>query len=822
MKRKNLFYTIGAIAVMAIAAFFFFFPDDIEGNVLQQHDIRQGIANGEEARAFHEATGETTRWTDSLFGGMPTFQISPSYPAGSWLDWVMSVYTLGLPSPANLVFAMMLGFFIMCLCMRMRWELALLGALAWGFSSYFIIIIGAGHIWKFVTLAYIPPTIGGLVLAYRGRYLAGGALAALFGALQLQSNHPQMSYYFGFVMLAMVLAWLWDALRSKEMKRWTVATLVTLGAGIIAIGINVPSLYNSYEYSKETIRGRSTLLTADNATASDNFGMSKRAITAWSYGIDETFTLLIPNVKGGASIKPVAAENQILSVAETDKAQKLADEGNLSQQELSFMAQFPQYFGEQPMTNGPVYVGAFICVLAIIALFIVPGAMKWALLAVMLLSIFLSWGHNFNALTNFFIDYVPGYNKFRTVSSMLVVVEFCIPLLAILALKRMLDDGDFYRNKKTLFHTVFGISAAICLLAWIAPSIFGNGFTTGEIEQLRSMGIWNRPEYQNLFRSIEQSRQSLVASDSIRSLIFIAGGWGILMLYFNSVIREKSVLICILCGWVLIDLFAVNKRYVNSDNFVAEIEAEATFEPTAADKAILADKGHYRVLDAADFGGARSSYFHKTIGGYHAAKLTRYNDLIDKQISKGNQGVLNMLNTKYVMSGEQYELNPDANGSAWFVERIDYVANPDAEMTALDSLDTKHAAVAQNEFKNVLGQASPVSTGDTITLRSYAPNKLVYSSRSATGGVGVFSEVWFPWGWNATIDGKPAEIGRVNYVLRALKIPAGEHEITFEFKPKSVEVTNTISYVSIALLYALCIAAAVVWIIGLRRKGEKS
>ena len=443
---KKQIYSILAVAFLALTALFFFFPDDIEGNVLQQHDIQQGLANGQEGKAFHEATGETTRWTDSLFGGMPNFQISPSYPAGEAIGWIWKVYTLWLPAPANLLFAMMFGFFIMCMCFKFKWYNALFASIAWGFSSYFIIIIGAGHIWKFVTLAYIPPTIGGIVLCYRGKYLPGAAMASIFGALQLQSNHPQMSYYFILVIFAMVIAWLCSAIRNHNMKQWCIATLCTLGAGILAVGANAASLYNSYEYSKETVRGKGTDLTPEKGA--ETGGMDRNAITQWSYGIDETFTLLIPNVKGGATIKPKAGESELLSVADTEKA----DELSLSPEERQFMAQFPQYFGDQPMTNGPVYVGAFVLLLAILAMFVSDGNMKWALFGVSVLAILLSWGHNFPALTNLFIDNFPAYNKFRAVSSILVIVEFTIPLLAILAIQKIIDTPDSQNFRMAILH----------------------------------------------------------------------------------------------------------------------------------------------------------------------------------------------------------------------------------------------------------------------------------------------------------------------------------------------------------------------------------
>lgn len=801
MKRKYLF-AILATAFLAVVAILFFYPDDVQGNVLQQHDILQGTANGQEGKAFYEATGETTRWTNSLFGGMPNFQISPSYPANDLLGWIGKVYMLGLPAPANLLFGMMIGFFIMCLCMKFKWHESLFAALAWGFSSYFIILIGAGHIWKFVTLAYIPPTIGGLALLYRRKYLAGTALTALFGALQLQSNHPQMTYYFLFVVLAMMIAWLCTAIKRKEVKAWGIATACALGAAFLAVAANSASLYNSYEYSKETVRGRATDLTPANASASTG-GMDRSAITAWSYGIDETFTLLIPNVKGGATIQPVAGETTLKSVADTDKA----DELNMSAEELQFLGQFPQYFGDQPMTNGPVYVGAFVLLLAILALFMVKSPMKWALFAVSILAILLSWGHNFPAFTNFFIDHFPAYNKFRAVSSILVIVEFTVPLLAALCIKKMVDDPEAFKRNPWTGYTVFGLGAVICFLGWVSPSIFGQPFSANEMQQLTEAGAFSNPAYYNVVNGLRETRLSLVSADCGRSLIFILLGAAVVYIYLRGVLKRKSIFVFTLTVVALIDLYSVAHRYVNSDNFTEPADNEVSFKMTDADRAILQDKSNYRVLDLADMGGARSSYFHKTIGGYHAAKLTRYNDLLDKQIYKGNSEAINMLNAKYILSGNEYQLNPDANGNAWFVEGIDYVVSPDAEMKALDTLKTKVRAVADSKFAKTLGNALPKAPSDTIYETSYAPNKLTYKARTAKGGVAVFSEVYFPWGWYATIDGKPADIGRVDYVLRALKVPAGEHDIEFRFDPKSLQVTNTLGVSAVIIIYVLCAAA---------------
>lgn len=811
ISNKSL-YSILAVAFLALTAFLFFCPDDIEGNVLQQHDIQQGIANGQEGKTFHEATGETTRWTNSLFGGMPNFQIAPSYPAGKAIGWIWSVYTLGLPSPANLLFAMMLGFFIMGLCLRLKWYNALFASIAWGFSSYFIIIIGAGHIWKFVTLAYIPPTIGGIALCYRGKYLSGTAIASLFGALQLQSNHPQMSYYFLFVIFAMVIAWLFSAIRDHKMKQWGIATACVIAAGALAVGTNSVSLYNSYEYSKETVRGRATDLTP--APGAETGGMSRSAITAWSYGIDETISLLIPNVKGGATIKPVAGETQILSLADTDKA----DDLNLSPEELQFLSQFPQYFGDQPMTNGPVYVGAFVLLLAILALFTVDSPMKWALFSVSIFAILLSWGHNFEAFTNFFIDNFPGYNKFRAVASILVIVEFTIPLLAVMALKQMMETENYLERFKWILYTVFGLGIAICFLGWIAPSIFGEPYSANEIQQLQQVGAFSNPQYYNILNAIRETRLSLVSTDCLRSLIFILLGGAVIYMYLKGMVTNRAVFACMLATVMLIDLFSVGKRYVNSENFTRPALDEVTFNKTAADEAILKDTSNYRVYDVQGLYSARSSYFHKTIGGYHAAKLTRYNDLLEHQISKGNMGVINMLNTKYFLSGDKYEQNPEALGNAWFIDSITYVSNADKEMAALDSLDTATSAVADEKFRQTLGNAVHKAPGDTIYETSYAPNALTYRSNSANGGIAIFSEIYFPWGWTATIDGKETQIGRANYVLRAIRIPAGQHEIKFRFDPQSVRVTNNISIASVAGIYAICALAILLLILPSIRK----
>ncbi len=816
--KKTTIFTIVAALLLAVVAFMFFYPDAMEGRVLQQHDIQQGLANGHEGQVYKAETGESTRWTNSLFGGMPTFQISPSYPANDWLSWIQSIYMLGLPSPANLLFGMMLGFFIMCLCMRFSWSESLFASLAWGFSSYFIIIIGAGHIWKFLTLCYIPPTIGGLILVYRGKWLAGGALTALFSALQLMSNHPQMSYYFMFVMLFISLAWLWISIKEKTVGKWAISTCVIAACGLIGVAANSPSLYNSLEYSKETVRGRATDITDPNTPPAP--GMDKKAITAWSYGIDETWSLLIPNVKGGATLKPTAGQNRMLTVAETD----MGSDRYLSQEEMQFVSQFPQYFGDQPMTNGPVYVGAFVLLLAILAMFVVNGQwetpLKWALFASAILSILLSWGHNFEGLTNFMIDYFPGYNKFRTVSSILVILEFCIPLLAVLCVREIIRTDNFFSTNKWTVVCVMGGGAIVCLLGWLSPSVFGEPYSGSELSYLKEVGVFGNPTYSNVMQGISAGRLSLVSTDSLRSFLFIVAGCILLLLWDKKIIKNPALWVCCLSALIVVDLYTVDKRYVDSDNFLTAESDEAAFVPTEADLAILRDTSNYRVMDIPGFSSARSSYFHKTIGGYHAAKLTRYNDLIEHQISKGNPFVLNMLNAKYFLADGGYQLNPDAFGNAWFVDTLKYVGSSREEMDALSSLTERNTAVADKKFAETIGTPLPITPGDTIYETSYAPNRLTYKAKSAKGGIALFSEVYFPWGWKATVNGKDTPIGQADYVLRALRVPAGESEIVMTFDPESVKKANTISMASVVLIYILILGALAKWIFGCRSKRD--
>lgn len=833
-KHPQVWGSFVALIIMIIISFAYFHPDVVQGRVLQQYDMMQGAAIGQEAKAFEEATGEKALWTNSVFSGMPTFQISPSYSSNSLFDWINSLYGAFLPAPANLLVMMMLGFFILLLAFGLKWWQALIGAIAYGFSSYFIILIGAGHIWKFITLAYIPPTIAGIVLCYRGRYLLGGAIAALFAMMQLSANHVQMTYYFAFVIVGFVVAYLITAIKENKLKQWGIATGTLAVAAVLALAANSPSLYNTYEYSKETMRGNHSELTAkEDAKSTENKtdGLNRDYITQYSYGGAETFTLLIPDVKGGSS-------QQALSEADEAK--------NCSSEELYYLSQLPQYFGGAEGTSGPVYVGAIICALFLLGCIIVRGPIKWVLITLTILSILLALGRNFMWFTDLFIDYIPMYSKFRTVESILVIAQFTMPLLALLAVKQLFEEKEPWKKYKVAIFASFGVTLFICFLGIISPSIFGSFVGDAETSI--------KDQYPQIFIAAEQVRAAMVSSDALRSFMFIALTLGAILLYSKKKI-PATLSVAIICVLVLGDLYTVGKRYLNHDSFHdkplgAEFEQ---FAKTPIDEQILADTtSHYRVMNIPMFNHPAPSYHHKTIGGYHAAKLTRYQDLINRQLSTVQQysympelrsdsinipddqqalakelrqkySILDMLNAKYII-GHKGELvkNEHALGNAWWVDNVIYANNADGEMNALDTINTATTAVADVKFKDIIGTATPKSAGDTISLTTYAPNRLTYHAKSQKGGVTVFSEIYFPWGWNVTIDDKPVEMARVNYVLRALNVPAGDHKIEMYFDPQSIHTTTTVASVAVILIYLALIAAVLLALKGKSEKEEKT
>lgn len=805
--KKALPYLL-SVAFFAIVSYLYFTPEIFEGKILFQHDTQQGIAIGQEAKAFRESTGEVTRWSNTTFSGMPTFQISPSYSNNEIIKGIESIYRLFFNNPASYLFIMMLGFFIFMLAMGCKWYYAVLGALAYTFSSYFFIIIQAGHIWKFITLAYIPPTLAGIVWAYRGRYLLGAGVAALFAMLQISSNHIQMTYYFLFVIVAIVIAYAIELIRAKKGAQFLKASGVLVIAAALAVGANLPSLYHTQKYSKETMRGghsELTTYTAGGEAQKPQSGLNKEYITQWSYGKMETFSLLIPNIKGGAS--------GMLSSQE-----KAVDAAPASAR--PYLSQVNSYWGDQPGTSGPVYVGAIVCLLFVMGCITIKSPFKWAMIVAIIFSILLSWGKNFMPLTEWFIDNFPMYNKFRTVSSILVIAEFCIPVLAILALKEFIEKHDA-KQLRALYITT-GITGGIALLAWIAPGIFGpftSGYEREMVAQNAQLGF--------IFDGVAEARQAVFKADALRTLLFIVAAAALLAITAKGKLQSKWALLAI--GILLIaDMGIVNKRYLNGSHFVDDNRKDNPFPMTQVDKYILQDPDpNYRVFNLAagdPFSDARTSYYHKSIGGYHAAKLARYQDLINRQLSQMNLSVINMLNTKYFIvptqeGGITVERNPDAMGNAWLVDEVKWVENADAEMAAIDTFNPAQTAVVDRRFEQLIDDSATTATpGDTIYLTSYKPNELRYTSHTAQPRVAVFSEIYFPWGWHVTIDGQEAKEARANYVLRALNIPAGNHEIVFRFEPESIATTEGIAYASIAGILLLLLATIVVPIV--RRKHD--
>ena len=811
------------IVIFAVISFAYFFVPVSQGKILFRHDSQASVGLGQELTQYEQRTGEVTRWTNSVFSGMPTYQISPSYNSTDGLSAVMSAYHLWLPDYVWFIFAYLLGFYILLRAFNFRQSLAALGSIIWAFSSYFLIIIAAGHLWKVMALAYLPPMIGGVVLAYRGKYLWGFIVTAVFTAFEIKANHVQMTYYYLFIVLFIVIAYLVQAIREKRLQHFFKASGILIAAALIGIAINISNLYHTWEYQKESMRGKSELTKANSANQTSS-GLDRDYITQWSYGIDETLTLLVPDAKGGASVP--------LSQNATAMAKANPEVENMLPQ---LYEAIPQYFGTQPGTSGPVYVGAFVLFLFVLGLFIVKTPIKWALLAATALSILLSWGHNFMGFTNFFLDYVPMYAKFRTVASILVIAEFTIPLLAALALKRIVDEPTVLTKNMKYVYASLALTAGVALAIALMPSMMGP-FVSDQERQMLSGIQGMTPDVQNMMlSSIATMRGAMVSADAWRSIVIIIIGVAMLLLFKAQKIKAIYLIVGIsaLC---LIDLWQVDKRYLNDEMFVPKSERDTPQQATATDLQILKDKSlSYRVLNFASgaFNENNTSYFHKSIGGYHPAKLRRYQEMIDKYIAPemqtamqaiANKGgvmsevdgrklfpILNMLNAKYFIVPLQGNAttsiqNPYAQGNGWFVDKLTYVADANAEYAGVGKIDVSHEAVADKKFESILGQTQTNDSTARVVLTKYEPNNMTYTVSSTKGGVVVFSEVYYP-GWTATIDGQPAELGRVNYILRALNVKAGKHEVVLDFHPTSISTTETIAYAAlIVLLLAICVA----------------
>lgn len=826
---KQYGFDAAIIALFAVISFAYFAPADLDGRILYRHDSSAGRGAGQEQQQYLEQTGERTRWTNATFSGMPTYQTAPSYGSTDMLSKVMDAYHLWLPENVWFVFAYLLGFYILLRAFDFRKELAALGSVIWAFSSYFFIIIAAGHIWKVWALAYLPPMIAGVVYAYRGKYLRGFILTAVFAAFEVKANHVQMTYYYLFIIALMILAYLEEAIKNKQLAHFFKASAVCAAGAALGVCINLSTLYHTWQYGKESMRGKSELVKehSENQTSS---GLDRDYITQWSYGIDETWTLLVPNTKGGASM-PLTHSEKAMSKANPEYMQ--------------IYQQLGQYWGDQPGTSGPVYVGAFVMMLFILALFIVKGPMKWALLGATILSILLSWGRNFMGMTDFFLDYVPMYSKFRTVASILVIAEFTIPLLAMMALKEIVDDPTILKKKFKFVASSYALTAGICALFAVAPTLFFSDFTS--ISERNALQQLPAEYFGPIMSNLNEMRQAVFTADCWRSFFIITVGVVLLWTIYAKKLSNRWAigLMTLLC---LVDMWQVNKRYLFDDMFVEKSQREQAQPMTETDKQILQDKTlDYRVLNLASntFNENETSYYHKSIGGYHAAKLQRYQDLIECFIQSEMQGVmkavveaqgditqvngdsifpvLNALNTRYfifpLQGGQTVPIkNPYTYGNAWLVDNIKYVDNANQEIDGMKAVNLRHEAVADKKFEAVLGQSVEQDETSVVVITDYKPNELTYEVNSGKGGIVVFSEVYYP-GWTATVDGQKAELGRADYLLRALNVKPGKHEVVLTFKPQSIKTTETIAYISYVVLI-LAILGGVFF--GRRRLKEKS
>jgi len=807
---------IVAILLFTVISFFYFKPV-LEGKQLIGHDTESWMCMAKETIDHNETHNDVTLWTNSMFGGMPTYQISMTQPYNliKYVEDAIHVY----PNTVYNLMLYLIGFYILLLAFRVNPWLAIVGAIAFSFASYNFLIVVDGHNSKAITMAYMAPRNGGVIIASRRHKPDGSVVTDLVLGLAVIANHVQVFYYTLFILIFFGIVEFIYSLKNKELKSFLQSAGMVIAAAIVALGMNATSLITTYEYSQYTMRGKSNGLTVDAQNAQQ--GLNKDYITQWSYGVGETMTLLIPNFRGGASAATLDAS--------TETGQKIKSFGVPNVDNFMKETQLPLYWGDQPGTSGPVYLGAIVIFLFVLGFFLVDKRILWWLVPMIILTLMLSWGRNFMWLTNIFIDYVPMYNKFRTVSMTLVATGFGITLTALLALKEALDPKT---DKKKLLRPIFisaGITGGIALLFAIIPSLAGSFVSPGDA-QLSG-------DYAFLKETLPLDRAAMLRSDAFRSLAFILLATVVLWLYTKEKLKS-TVAIAFFGILFLADLLPVAKRYLNDDNFARKRQLQTLVEPTAADNMILQDKSQYRVLDANVniFNDAKPSYFHKNIGGYHAAKLRRYQELINMQIEPeigqlfgafghakafsdiaptlDSLGVLNMLNMKYVIYNKDTAplVNPYANGNAWFVNNVRIAENADQEMKLVGEIDTKHEMVVDKEFASVVLAKTTPDTTAHIALKSYLPNHLVYEFESKTDQMAVFSEVYYDKGWNAYVNGQKVDYVRANYLLRAMPLKAGKYDVEFKFEPVSYSLGNTIALSSsVALILSLLGFALLQW-----------
>jgi len=790
--RKGLkaFFIHFFVAVFFVIASLAYFSPVLQGKVISQYDIKQFVGMAKEQNDFRKNNdGQEPYWTNSAFGGMPTYQLGAYYPH----DYVKKLDTIirFLPRPADYLFLYFIGFYILLCCMKVDYRLAILGALAFGFSTYLIIIFGAGHNAKAHAMGYLPMVLGGIILVFRKKYLWGFVLTAIAMALEIRANHYQMTYYFMLLVLILGTVYLVEAIRKKYLKHFFVSVGILLLAVMLGIAANATGLMATKEYADWSTRGPSQLTIDANGNPKEQAtGLDKDYITYWSYGITESLNLFVPRLFGGASQENLGKESKTYDY--------LVDKGLPRNRAVDFTSGLPLYWGPQPSVAGPAYIGAIIFFLFVLGLILVRKKAKWWLLGGVLMSLFLSWGKNFSFLTDLMIDYFPLYDKFRAVSSIQVILELCAPILAILALVAVFDWTIAKKDKLKALKISAGIVLGIGVLLFIFKGMFD--FSSPSDAGLQVTGMEELPDM------VKADRKMVYNNDLFRSMLLVLISAAVLWFYLKEKLKQNIVIIA-LGALIVFDLVGVDLRYVNKDNFVSKRTMSDPFKETALDKEIKADKGIYRVFDQSEgLSGARTAYFHQSISGYHAAKPAGIQDLFTYQLSQGNGEILNMLNVKYVVQqdqeGRKYPAqNPEANGNAWFINELKKVSSADEEINALEGLNTKNEAVVNTtEFSNINRFAFRTDSTASITLTDYQPNHLIYESNNSVAGVAVFSEMYYANGWNAYIDGKATDHFKVNYVLRALKIPEGKHKIEFKFEPEVVRTGSKITLTSSILL----------------------
>ncbi|WP_420552778.1 YfhO family protein [Tenacibaculum aiptasiae] len=787
-----------AIAAFAVISLLYFNPV-LSGKQIKQSDITQFIGMSKEVSDYRAEKGEEPYWLGNAFSGMPAYQVSAYYP-NDFVRYIDKAIRF-LPRPADYLFLYFLGFFLLLNALKVDWKLAILGSLSFGFSTYLIIIFGAGHNAKAHAIGYMPLVIAGVLYVFQRRYLLGFVITSLAMALEVYANHPQMTYYLVFCLLILAIVEFIEAFKTKTLPVFAKQALVLIVAMFIGLGVNSTRLLAMKQYGDFSTRGKSELtINADGSPKEKTTGLDKAYITEYSYGIGETFNLLIPRFMGGGTIEKLGEDSNFYQVLEQNAGKSVAKD---------YSSQVLTYWGKQPIVEAPAYIGVILFFLFFLGVFLVKGRLKYWLVSATIFSIILSWGKNFPVITNFFIDYVPLYNKFRAVSSIQVIAELCVPLLGVIALRDFFSTKISSEEKETAvkkaFYVIGGITGAFALFG---SSLFA-------FEGLRDNQYQQLPE---LIDALISDRKDMLFNDSVRSFLLVLATGGLLWFYLKGKLKQIPVLI-IIGGLIVFDLVSVDINYVNKEDFTSARRVLKPFSPNQADKEILKDKDYYRVANFSvnPMQDGRTSYFHNSIGGYHAAKMKRYQELFDYQIAKNNMEVLNMLNAKYIIIGEdKFQENKDANGNAWFVEKLKVVDTANREIKALDSLKTKEEAVLNS--KNLKGELSSLKfqkdSVSSIKLVKNDVTELVYETNTTGNSFAVFSEIYYKDGWNAYLDGKQVPYHRVNYVLRGMEIPKGKHEIVFKYEPTVIATGNVITLFS----YALLLLVPVGWVAFKKRK----